>query len=154
MDRKVSSVIPDEFLEPEGVQPIWNALKEMVNFSLLTNPIFLLVGTSNIFGMLGFYVPFVYLPNMATLRGISVEDANFLLSIIGKHTIYTMKKNTICLPFLYYCIIVLSQTYNSYFFSFSKNTRYFKHYWSSDSRMDIRFFLCKCFISHKSSHIL
>jgi len=83
MDRKVSSVIPDEFLEPEGVQPIWNALKEMVNFSLLTNPIFLLVGTSNIFGMLGFYVPFVYLPNMATLRGISVEDANFLLSIIG-----------------------------------------------------------------------
>ena len=96
MDRKVSSVIPDEFLEPEGVQPIWNALKEMVNFSLLTNPIFLLVGTSNIFGMLGFYVPFVYLPNMATLRGISVEDANFLLSIIGKY-IYYEKKMIICL---------------------------------------------------------
>ena len=43
------------------------------------------VGTSNIFGMLGFYVPFVYLPNMAALRGISVEDANFLLSVIGTY---------------------------------------------------------------------
>lgn len=77
------SLIPDEFLEPEGTQPIMNALKEMVNLRLLANPIFLLVGTSNIFGMLGFYVPFVYLPNMAQLRGISVEDANFLLSVIG-----------------------------------------------------------------------
>ena len=72
-------------LEKEGAQPIWNTLKEMVNFTLLSNPIFLLVGASNIFGMLGFYVPFVYLPNMAASKeGISVEDANFLISIIGK----------------------------------------------------------------------
>ena len=83
-ERKASSVVPDELLEPEGAQPIWNALKEMVNLTLLVNPIFLLVGISNVFGMLGFYVPFVYLPNMAVLRGVSVENANFLLSIIGK----------------------------------------------------------------------
>ena len=82
-ERKASSVVPDELLEPEGAQPIWNALKEMVNLTLLVNPIFLLVGISNVFGMLGFYVPFVYLPNMAVLRGVSVENANFLLSIIG-----------------------------------------------------------------------
>ena len=82
-ERKASSVIPDELLEPEGAQPIWNALKEMVNLTLLVNPIFLLVGISNVFGMLGFYVPFVYLPNMAVKRGVSVENANFLLSIIG-----------------------------------------------------------------------
>jgi predicted MFS family arabinose efflux permease len=36
-----------------------------------------------VFGMLGFYVPFVYLPNMAAMQGIPVESANFLLSIIG-----------------------------------------------------------------------
>ena len=82
-ERKASSVVPDELLEPEGAQPIWNALKEMVNLTLLVNPIFLLVGISNVFGMLGFYVPFVYLPNMAVKRGVSVENANFLLSIIG-----------------------------------------------------------------------
>jgi len=35
-------------------------------------------------GMLGFYTPFVYLPALATnVGGISVEDANFLISIIG-----------------------------------------------------------------------
>ena len=79
MDRKESAV-PEE---AEGAQPIWNALKEMVNLKLLFDPIFILVGLSNIFGMLGFYVPFVYLPNMAALRGVAVEDANFLLSIIG-----------------------------------------------------------------------
>jgi hypothetical protein len=42
-----------------------------------------LIAISNVFGMLGFYVPFVYLPNMAVLQGIPVESANFLLSIIG-----------------------------------------------------------------------
>ena len=55
----------------------------MLNFELLQNNLFLLIGISNVFGMLGFYVPFVYLPNMAALRGIPTEDANFLLSIIG-----------------------------------------------------------------------
>ena len=40
-------------------------------------------GISNIFGMLGFYTPFVYLPNLAVLNGVAVEDANFLVSVIG-----------------------------------------------------------------------
>ena len=79
MDRKESGIIDEE-----DSTPLWNALKEMVNLELLVDPIFILVGTSNIFGMLGFYVPFVYLPNMAEQRGVAVEDANFLLSIIGK----------------------------------------------------------------------
>ena len=56
----------------------------MINVELALNPIFLLVGFSNIFGMLGFYVPFVYLPGLAALRGVEVEDANFLLSVIGE----------------------------------------------------------------------
>ena len=76
-------------------------LKEMMNFSLLSNPLFLLIGISNAFGMIGFYTPFVYLPSMAAqfVRSsrvvwgssqhsllqdeISVEDAAFLVSVIG-----------------------------------------------------------------------
>lgn len=60
-----------------------NVLKEMVNYEILSQPLFLLIAISNVFGMAGFYVPFVYLPNMAQLQGIPVESANFLLSIIG-----------------------------------------------------------------------
>jgi len=63
--------------------PMINALKEMVNYEILSQPLFLLIAISNVFGMLGFYVPFVYLPNMAVMQGIPVESANFLLSVIG-----------------------------------------------------------------------
>ncbi len=85
LQSRKASTIAEELFDDDGDKPILTAVKEMVNFELMINPIFLLVGTSNIFGMLGFYVPFVYLPNMAQLRGIAVEDANFLLSIIGSH---------------------------------------------------------------------
>merc|ERR1719173_27587 len=33
--------------------------------------------------MIGFYTPFVYLPNMAIVTGVSVPDASFLVSVIG-----------------------------------------------------------------------
>ena len=64
----------------------FSALKEMINIELAMNPMFLLIGFSNIFGMLGFYVPFVYLPGLtlSKLPDLPVEDANFLLSVIGK----------------------------------------------------------------------
>jgi MCP family monocarboxylic acid transporter-like MFS transporter 14 len=70
-------------LELEPAKPIWTALKEMTNCHLLVNKYFMLIAISNVFGMLGFYVPFVYLPNMAVLKNVSIENANFLLSIIG-----------------------------------------------------------------------
>jgi hypothetical protein len=38
-----------------------SALSQMMDFSLLKNPVFLFIAISNIFGMLGFYVPFVYI---------------------------------------------------------------------------------------------
>jgi len=61
-----------------------SVLKEMMNFSLLADPLFLLIGISNVFGMIGFYTPFVYLPSMAAqYDSISVEDAAFLVSVIG-----------------------------------------------------------------------
>jgi len=63
---------------------IITVLKEMMNFKLLGDPLFFMIGISNVFGMIGFYTPFVYLPSMAAqFDQISVEDAAFLVSIIG-----------------------------------------------------------------------
>lgn len=42
-----------------------SALNDMMDFSLLKDPVFLLIGISNVFGMAGLYVPFVYLVDAA-----------------------------------------------------------------------------------------
>jgi len=61
-----------------------DVLKEMMNFKLLADPLFLLIGISNVFGMIGFYTPFVYLPNMASqFDNISPDEAAVLISVIG-----------------------------------------------------------------------
>jgi len=73
----------DENINIEPKHSMLDTLKELTNFNLLVNKYFMLIAISNIFGMLGFYVPFVYLPNMAVLKGVTVQNANFLLSIIG-----------------------------------------------------------------------
>jgi len=41
------------------------ALAAMMDFSLLKDPVFMLIGISNMFGMAGLYVPFVYLVDAA-----------------------------------------------------------------------------------------
>lgn len=51
-------VLPDSFKE---------ALATMMDVSLLKDPVFLLIGISNVFGMAGLYVPFVYLLDAAVL---------------------------------------------------------------------------------------
>ena len=58
-------------------------LKSMLNPKILTDKKFLLIGISNFFGFLGFYIPFVYLPSMARDNGVEKDEAAFLLSIIG-----------------------------------------------------------------------
>lgn len=55
----------------------------MMDFSLLRDPVFMLIGVSNVFGMAGLYVPFVYLVDAAKKDGIELNQASFLLSIIG-----------------------------------------------------------------------
>ncbi|CAG9824026.1 unnamed protein product [Phaedon cochleariae] len=60
-----------------------SALAQMLDMSLLKNPVFLLIGISNVFGMAGLYVPFVYLVACAQADGIDASQASFLLSIIG-----------------------------------------------------------------------
>lgn len=84
--KRRASVLSDErevvVLEEGG--GMLTVLKEMMNFKLLADPLFFMIGISNVFGMIGFYTPFVYLPSMAAqYEDISVEDAAFLVSIIG-----------------------------------------------------------------------
>ena len=68
----------------EDKDSIKNVMKNMLNPALMKDPKFLLIGVSNFFGFLGFYVPFMYLPSMAEDReSISGDEAAFLLSIIG-----------------------------------------------------------------------
>lgn len=60
-----------------------SALSQMMDFSLLKDPVFMLIAVSNLFGMAGLYVPFVYLVDCAKFDGIESGKASFLLSIIG-----------------------------------------------------------------------
>jgi len=63
---------------------ISSVLKSMMNFSLLKEKKFLLVSISNMFGFLGFYVPFMYLPSLVkTNLQSSEEEAALVLSVIG-----------------------------------------------------------------------
>ena len=79
---------------PEKESCIWNCLrlpkaakdilKEMLDVSLLTDPVFLIALTANALGMLGMYVPFIYVADRAIALGIEENKAAFLLSVIGK----------------------------------------------------------------------
>lgn len=60
-----------------------SALSSMLDVSLLRDPAFMLIGVSNVFGMAGLYVPFVYIVDAARLNGVEGSQASFLLSIIG-----------------------------------------------------------------------
>ena len=48
------------------------ALGQLMDFGLMKNPVFLFVAISNVFGMLGFYVPFVYLIESAKAQVNSI----------------------------------------------------------------------------------
>ncbi|XP_049844400.1 monocarboxylate transporter 3 isoform X2 [Schistocerca gregaria] len=65
---------------PESFRTI---LGTMMDMSLLKDPVFMLISVSNLFGMMGLYVPFVYLVDAAILDGTDSNSASFLLSIIG-----------------------------------------------------------------------
>ena len=47
-----------------------------MDMSLLKDPVFLLIGISNVFGMAGLYVPFVYLVD-AAIKDVSIIHVNF-----------------------------------------------------------------------------
>lgn len=63
---------------------VTDAFKEMMDFRLMRNIVFLMFGFSNFFTNIGFNVPYVYSKDRALEMGIaSNEDASFLLSVIG-----------------------------------------------------------------------
>uniref|UniRef100_A0A7E4UW14 MFS domain-containing protein n=1 Tax=Panagrellus redivivus TaxID=6233 RepID=A0A7E4UW14_PANRE len=62
---------------------IRNTLSEMIDLSLLKQPVMLLLCLSNVLGMLGFYIPFVYIIDLAKDRQVSANQATLLVSIIG-----------------------------------------------------------------------
>lgn len=60
-----------------------DAIRQMLDFSLLKDPIFLMFVVSNFFTSIGFNMPFIYLPDRAMEAGVSKTDAAFLVSVIG-----------------------------------------------------------------------
>ncbi|KAK7869034.1 hypothetical protein R5R35_002982 [Gryllus longicercus] len=60
-----------------------STLASMMDVSLLKDPVFMLISISNFFGMMGLYVPFVYLVDCAIKAGIDPGMASYLLSAIG-----------------------------------------------------------------------
>lgn len=64
-----------------SVSAFESALKQMLDVSLLTDPVFILFALSNFLTSIGFYIPYVYTKPMATSLGI--ENPEYLISIIG-----------------------------------------------------------------------
>lgn len=60
-----------------------DTLKQMLDFSLFKDPIFVLFTVSNFLTSIGFNVPYVYIVSRARELGISTDDASLLLAIIG-----------------------------------------------------------------------
>lgn len=61
----------------------YDAYKEMMDFGLLKDPVFILFTISNFCTSIGFNVPYVYIKDKALELGIPSADASFLLSVVG-----------------------------------------------------------------------
>jgi len=61
-----------------------DALFSMMDFTLLLNPVFLLIAFANMLGMIGYWMPFMFLVDR-TIKEADVEESSaaFLISIIG-----------------------------------------------------------------------
>lgn len=68
------------YICPESVRRI---LTTMLDISLLKSPSFLILAISGGLTMMGFYTPFMYVPDRAQLAGIKASTAMFLVSVIG-----------------------------------------------------------------------
>ena len=65
----------------------WKSLRNTLNFSIFANPLFLVVGVTNLIACLGLFVPYFYLPNMVEERNFTKEESSFLISAMGKEKI-------------------------------------------------------------------
>ncbi|VDO69148.1 unnamed protein product [Heligmosomoides polygyrus] len=62
---------------------IRNAFQEMIDLELLKDSVMLLLCVSNLLGMMGFYIPFVFLKDLAHSHGVSPADSRYLVPVIG-----------------------------------------------------------------------
>ncbi|OUC46346.1 transporter, major facilitator family protein [Trichinella nativa] len=62
---------------------ISRVLLSMIDYHLLKHPSMLILSIANIVGMLGFYVPFVFLASYSDSLGNTKEQSSLLLSVIG-----------------------------------------------------------------------
>ena len=63
--------------------PIRHSIGEMIDISMLKDPVLVLMCISNIVCMLSFYVPLVFIIDLAVSRGSTVTEATSLLLLIG-----------------------------------------------------------------------
>jgi hypothetical protein len=66
----------------------WKSLRTTLKFSIFTNPLFLVVGITNLIACLGLFVPYFYLPNMVEEKNFTKEESSFLISAMGKDKIF------------------------------------------------------------------
>ena len=69
--------------EEKAAKGLCNRVKAIFDTTLLKDPVFLLFLLCNFFGCMGYYIPYIYLPNMARLKGIGEDRSNLLVSVIG-----------------------------------------------------------------------
>ncbi|CAD5217559.1 unnamed protein product [Bursaphelenchus okinawaensis] len=62
---------------------IRNSFNEMIDVNLLMEPVMMLMCVSNVIGMLGFYVPLVFIIDLAVTRSATIAEGTALLSVIG-----------------------------------------------------------------------
>ena len=78
----------------------------MMDMSLLKDPVFLLIGISNVFGMAGLYVPFVYLVDAAVLDVSFLYEYLISISFNVLHfiTINISSRESSLIPHRFYCL--------------------------------------------------
>ena len=79
-NKSRSKVCPDCIKLPRSMT---DTINEMLDMSLLKNSVFMMICISNVIGMIGFYVPYVYITDSSIMKGVSPDKAAFLLSVIG-----------------------------------------------------------------------
>ncbi|CAH8478772.1 unnamed protein product [Schistosoma rodhaini] len=70
-----------------SLKPILDVLGTMLDLSLLFKPKYLILWISNLIGILGMYVPLIYVSDFASVYGISTKLSSYFLSIMGVSSI-------------------------------------------------------------------
>ncbi|XP_054281958.1 monocarboxylate transporter 12 isoform X2 [Macrosteles quadrilineatus] len=60
-----------------------DTLQEMLDLSLLKDPIFILFSLSNFCTSIGFYIPYTFIVSMAKEQGVGKDEQSYLLAVIG-----------------------------------------------------------------------